>query len=285
MSLAPGKLYPQAVVDHTPIVGDVNLDNRPDIITVASSNKTKTTGFQPLLLLGSSCRSDCNGSSVTVQPSWELFGGVQNVTSASFFDIGEDGVLDVLLVQEDGVRLHAYKQSIMEVHAFLKVLVLSGYCFAHCKSGIEPYGSVLPGAVATFSTTDRTGHKEKSVAVVHMGATLQLPFIVFGLGDTPNFIEDLTVGMDGGRGPVYHQWSSLVPNSQLIVIPAQPDNPSRWRLELYLTPSHLVYNTAAVLTGLAVAIAILIGLLQVRERYQDSKERRQAKHRFHFNAM
>ena len=84
----------------------------------------------------------------------------------------------------------------------------------------------------------------------------------------------------------------------------------RWHIELYLTPSHLVYSTAGVLCALAVGIAVIIGLLQAREKvslicsgccdsllftftihlssliqYQDSKEKKQAKHRFHFNAM
>ena len=59
----------------------------------------------------------------------------------------------------------------------------------------------------------------------------------------------------------------------------------RWRLELYLTPSRLVYGTAAVLGSLFVGIALLVLLLHGRERYQDSRERQQEKHRFHFNAM
>ncbi len=58
-----------------------------------------------------------------------------------------------------------------------------------------------------------------------------------------------------------------------------------WKAELYLTPSHLVYSTAGVLAAVAVVMATIIALLQAREKYQDSKERKQAKHKFHFNAM
>ena len=39
-----------------------------------------------------------------------------------------------------------------------------------------------------------------------------------------------------------------------------------WHIELYLTPSNLVYSTAGVLCALAVGIAIIIGLLQAREK-------------------
>lgn len=171
--------------------------------------------------------------------------------------------------------------------------MLSGYCFSDCAAETEPYGSVLPGATVAFSTSDRNGNKERSVAVVQSGGSQQqLPFVVFGLGETPNFIEDLTIGAGYSRGGNdstvalgYHQWSLLVPNSQVIVITTPPNMASRWRVELYLTPSQLVYSTAAVLCGIAIATAVIAALLQAREKYQDSKEKKQAKHRFHFNAM
>ena len=63
-----------------------------------------------------------------------------------------------------------------------------------------------------------------NTAVTHQGSTLQLPFLVFGLGETPNFIEDLTVGAAQARGTSYQQWTSLIPNSQIIVITRPPNN-------------------------------------------------------------
>ena len=101
----------------------------------------------------------------------------------------------------------------------------------------------------------------------------------------------------------HHQWSSLIPNSQVVVIPCPPTDPSRyaspsvfptqssvcscfrWMLQLYLTPSGLVYSTAGVLASLFVATAVVAIALHMRERLQDSREKKQAKHRFHFNAM
>lgn len=40
----------------------------------------------------------------------------------------------------------------------------------------------------------------------------------------------------------------------------------RWRLELYLTPGNLVYSTAGVLAALFLATAVLVLLLQAREK-------------------
>ena len=108
------------------------------------------------------------------------------------------------------------------------------------------------------------------------GSQQQLPFVVFGLGETPNFIEDLTIGAGYSRGGNdstvalgYHQWSLLVPNSQVIVITTPPNMASKWRVELYLTPSQLVYSTAAVLCGIAIATAVIAALLQAREKVSE----------------
>jgi len=46
-----------------------------------------------------------------------------------------------------------------------------------------------------------------------------------------------------------------------------------------------VFSTAGVLAATAIAITIIIAVLQAKEKYTDSKEKQQAKHRFHFNAM
>ena len=119
-------------------------------------------------------------------------------------------------------------------------------------------------------------------------------------------------------------WIVSLPNLQVSVI---PPTPCRWRLELYLTPGELVYNTAGVLAALFLATAVVVLLLHARERvcwhwcasysatpheynygecwlvyrvivvcvcpcsilcvsqFQDTREKRRAKHKFHFNAM
>ena len=110
----------------------------------------------------------------------------------------------------------------------------------HTRTRTQPYGSVLPGATVAFSTTGRTGHNERSVAVIQYSSSssLQLPFALFGLGETPNFIEDITVGAgysdvrNGNQTPKinlgFHQWSLLVPNSQVIVILSPIDDSKRY---------------------------------------------------------
>ena len=47
-------------------------------------------GVQALVLLSTRCRSDCNGSKVTLEPRWRLFGDQTNISRAVFFDLEED---------------------------------------------------------------------------------------------------------------------------------------------------------------------------------------------------
>ncbi len=89
----------------------------------------------------------------------------------------------------------------------------------------------------SFSTTDRKGHKEVGVATVRGNgdSPLQLPFVLFGLGETPNFVESLTIGVGyslppsnvSSRTTSYKEWSLLVPNSQVIVLTHHPDDSTR----------------------------------------------------------
>ena len=44
-----------------------------------------------------------------------------------------------------------------------------------------------------LSTTDRMGRKKRSVCTLTSGHSHYLPFIVFGLGQTPSLVEELEV--------------------------------------------------------------------------------------------
>lgn len=173
--------------------------------------------------------------------------------------------------------------------------------FASCLDP-QPYGSLLPGAVVAFSTTDRNGREERNTgisyvstvtdwlvlcqyqlspppppppnhthtAVMHPGSPYQLPFIVFGLGETPNFIEDLTIGAGHASGSNgsnrtagYHQWASLVPNSQVIVITTPPDNPGRYGWLAWTVPlvRVTIMQSGGVWRPVCVSMLCLLQLL------------------------
>ena len=55
--------------------------------------------------------------------------------------------------------------------------------------------------------------------------SLQLPYVIIGLGSTPNFIEHLTVGIlsysvtNSRLESANKEWTQIIPNSQLVINP------------------------------------------------------------------
>ena len=115
---------------------------------------------------------------------------------------------------------------------------------------------------------------------------LQLPYTVFGLGQTPNFVDTLTVGVPSNKKSVRHRsWTQIIPNSQLVVLPSPPDQPNHWTLQLYLTPSRKILATGIVLLSTCLACALVVLVLHLLERREDKMEKQQASQKFHFDAM
>ncbi|ELK29362.1 T-cell immunomodulatory protein [Myotis davidii] len=81
------------------------------------------------------------------------------------------------------------------------------------------------------------------------------------------------------------EWTAIIPNSQLIVIPYPHNVPRSWSAKLYLTPSNIVLLTAIALIGVCIFILAIIGVLHWQEKKADDREKRQEAHRFHFDAM
>ncbi|CAH1270299.1 ITFG1 [Branchiostoma lanceolatum] len=274
-------------------MGDHNLDGYPDALVVIQVKTEKVLARRAALLINSPCENAATctpgGRTFTVQP----ISGVLNVTVATFFDLFEKGVLDIVLMSDQGqgkdFQLHALENSFSEDVCFLKIMVLSGLCFADCKSG-KPYGVNQPGPLVWYKTTGSDGTTQTSSAAqlsqtAHLA--LQLPYTVFGLGRTPNFVDELWVEIPAppGKEARVRRWTSIIPNSQLIIIPQPMDQPEQWLNKLLVTPGQQALLTAGALLGTCMFIAGIVGGLHWKERRSDQKERRQEAHHFHFEAL
>eukprot|EP00112_Aurelia_sp_Birch-Aquarium-sp1_P012728 Seg2680.1 transcript_id=Seg2680.1/GoldUCD/mRNA.D3Y31 product="T-cell immunomodulatory protein" protein_id=Seg2680.1/GoldUCD/D3Y31 len=285
-----------ALLNFPPVlrIGDFTMDGYPDAVAVFEGKHMKRVAY---LLENVPCASKpetmCNG-----QRAFHLKTKIpleRDPALIALFDLYENGILDFLVVTtvpSGKFTVRAYRNDFNTDTTFLKITVLSGRCYKKCvcKKIETPYGANQVGAVAAYKTTSPEG-KVQHCAAVQLSQSahfsLQLPYTLFGLGRSPNFVDKVEVGIPQGNGKVdrKHSWPSLIPNSQVIVIPFPPDKPWEWMTKLLVTPSKLLLQTGGVLIGTCVFVAGLILMLYIKEKREDEKEKRQEAHKFHFDAL
>ncbi|XP_074103257.1 T-cell immunomodulatory protein [Cotesia typhae] len=283
-------MYTDAITLHT---GDFNMDGYPDLLATLQTNKGKQT--RTYLLENIECKI-CEGVNRTFDIHWDALNPFKNESVMGvFYDFYQDGILDVILVEYDKAtglyHTRAFKNSLDYDANFVKVMVLTG--LTNSKYPISPgsvgkkkrtYGTNLPGPSIAYRTTTQEGYPREAIAAqlpqsAHF--SLNLPYTTFGLGRMPNYIEKLTVGVAGK----YREWQQIIPNSQIVVIPNPINEASKWKVQLFVTPSKLILLSAAALTGTCGLISAIIIALYWKERREDKIEKLQEAHRFHFDAM
>lgn len=274
--------------------GDIDMDGYPDFITVLEPKSKLDLKSRLVIIKNRACY---NGSHCVHDRSleiiWEVPGlnNIPGIEIAAFFDIFEDGTLDILASSRDKSewKIHAFKNSEILDSCFMKVLVLSGLC-KNCSINHMPYGVNQPGPLVRYNMTKQDGHPLVSSSIQISQTAyfpLHLPYAVFGLGQTPNFVDALTIAIPVKFNKSVHkrEWTQIIPNSQIVVIPHPPQDEKKWVRKLFVTPSHYVLLTCIALVGTCAFIAVIVALLHWKERKEDKKEKMQDAYRFHFDAM
>nr|XP_054308879.1 T-cell immunomodulatory protein [Pongo pygmaeus] len=277
-------------------IGDYNMDGYPDALVILKN--TSGSNQQAFLLENVPCNNaSCEEARRMFKVYWELtdLNQIKDAMVATFFDIYEDGILDIIVLSKGYTKndfaIHTLKNNFEADAYFVKVIVLSGLCSNDCPRKITPFGVNQPGPYIMYTTVDANGYlKNGSAGQLSQSAhlALQLPYNVLGLGRSANFLDHLYVGIprpSGEKSIRKQEWTAIIPNSQLIVIPYPHNVPRSWSAKLYLTPSNIVLLTAIALIGVCVFILAIIGILHWQEKKADDREKRQEAHRFHFDAM
>jgi len=274
--------------------GDVDLDGYPDLLMTLTHG-----GKKRAVLLENLPSSDKDSAySRKFVAKWSVLSQWNDTLMATFYDIQQKGVLDVLMVQQQRVDgqyqmiMSAYKNDLDYDANFIKVLVLTGRCYGNCTYGQIPYGTNLPGPFIGYRTVNSAGQPQEACSTQLFQSayhSLQLPYSLFGLGHTPNFVETLRVGVafpdDDAPQRRSREWTQIIPNSQMIIIPNLEGEPSHWLNKLFVTPSRAVALSAGALIGFGAFLAILVVVLHIRERREDKREQAAIAYRFHFDAM
>jgi len=274
-------------------VGDYNLDGFPDLIGVmrdlrgGSILKSRPVIFENVACVPTK-ESKCTFPR-TFNANFNVLGQYVNSTLATFFDIHEDGLIDVLVVRkktEDRTKgsdsskyeLRAFQNSPDYDSNFIKVMVLTGKKCPTCPMSRIPYGNLIPGPVISYKTKIQSGEVQTAIAAQNYRSShlvMDLPYTIFGIGHSPNFVETLKIEMSENRS---HEWPQIIPNSQIIVIPS--GDPRQWKAKLFLTPSDAVKQTFGVLVGILLGVLLIVAALQFKEYREDRRDRMQEAHRF-----
>ncbi|XP_060715494.1 T-cell immunomodulatory protein [Tachysurus vachellii] len=289
----PGEFHPFITLH----LGDYNLDGFPDALVILK-NTSNSAQQQAFLLENVACNNvSCKEAGRMFRIHWDQsdLNAIPKAAVATFFDIYEDGILDMIVLShtegKKELTIHALKNNFEADAYFVKVIVLSGLCSNDCPDKVKPFGVNQPGPYVMYTSVDSNGYlKNASAGQLSQSAhlSLQLPYTVLGLGRSANFLDHLFVGIPrppGVKDMRKQEWTAIIPNSQLIVIPYPNSDPRSWSAKLYLTPSNIVLLTAVALIGVCVFILIIIGVLHWQEKKADDREKRQEAHRFHFDAM
>lgn len=225
---------------------------------------------------------------------------------ASFFDAYDNGFLDILVVssKDSKFKIDAFQNNLGIDATWIKAMVYTAYCdpvtgssggFPECSSESDNIALSLPVVGASFHmTTTRGDGKQQNVAaglltqLTHFA--LQMPTTIFGLGRSPNFVDQIAVGLapalNYSSGDTHSKrFEQTIPNSAVVINPRPLTKPSQWRAYIYVTPSSAMLETGIVLSVVFALLAILVGLLHLKEKREDQKEKLVEMQRFHFDAM
>ncbi|CAG5116395.1 unnamed protein product, partial [Candidula unifasciata] len=143
-------------------MGDFNLDGFPDALAVLSDTNNKLSFC---ILYNVECGAGCQNFSRTFSIDYQTALQKDDTSLISFFDLMEDGVLDILLtVNQNGVPvIRAIQQDFTGDASFLKVMVVSGLCEKSCPGGHSPYGVNQVGPTARYDSATATGSDQIGV--------------------------------------------------------------------------------------------------------------------------
>ncbi|KAG1456295.1 hypothetical protein G6F56_006860 [Rhizopus delemar] len=271
--------------------GDYNMDGYPDLLV--TTNK-RVVLLQSILCTEELCTSEAvqaeKRSFSLVTTGVEALESVPKPRQAAFFDIDEDGSLDMVVLQStslsDAGRVPNFIiNNYFNDAFFLKGLVSNGV------SSHRGYGVSYPGASLKFTVLDTSGIKRShQISQLSQSAYLSLltPYCLFGLGRTNNYVEEMFAGVTRHQEKNYYLYEGVIPNSQLVILPYQPEDvqdSTSWKVELYIKPGDHVPWVLGVLMTAAIILGIVVVVLRVMEKREDEMERQKALHIINFDAL
>jgi integrin alpha FG-GAP repeat containing protein 1 len=282
-TMRPLNPNPRSAYRVKPRFGDIDLDGYPDLLLTLEG---RSVVFVSTSTDNGTGRRTFSRRSGGVYSSLD---GFSHALVATFFDLDESGLLDILVVtasdNEQHFAIHFLFNNLFLDAFFLKSVGLNGKCAKWCSDGPrfpspKPYGVNLPGVTTKLTVTTLHGDRLPLTGCQLPQSSpnaLLPPYALLGLGRTNNYIEHFFMGMPNGR---HRQWNGLMPNSQVIAITDPPTDDAVWELELFISPSEVIHWVIATLGLVLLLLVWPIALLRRREKEEDRKEKERIGHVF-----
>ena len=287
---------------------DFNGDGFADFVTLVKEKGSSTPKVALLINVHSNHTKIGRSFSILMPPSQPQSESRKPII-AGFFDLYEDGKADIIVSSVDADSSSNPKNVYVDVlinfkmydATFIKVMVASGLCYDDCSAvkgpnstpTFEPtednvlvrgvaYGTNQPGPHICHELIDTEGYRRfgcNGQLTQSANFPLQMPYTIFGLGSTPNFVDTLTATIPGPNTSFIRSraWTQIVPDAQVVLIPYPKDDPDQWRSKLFLTPSDMVLSTLITLASICILLIIVIAFLHRKEILEDIAEHEEYK--------
>ncbi|PAA92924.1 hypothetical protein BOX15_Mlig005706g1, partial [Macrostomum lignano] len=263
--------------------GDLELDGRLDLlVTLRRSDNKRISAF--LTPTGDCTDSDSPAASVRDLSLQDCPDGL-GLAGSALADVNQDGGLDLLQLcaSPDASRWLSvfHSQKYNEEGYFFRSLVLNGMCQNAylCPERRLPVGLPVPGPCLRFSTERPEGGTRVGIGCQLSQSAysqLDLPYLHFGLGQFSNYIDKLTVAIPYEKAPALQRdFTFIIPNSQLLVVPYPHDNTASWTSELFVRPffDKQVLYVGVTLLGTCLIACAIAAVFQCMEYRRDKLER------------
>ena len=203
----------------------------------------------------------------------------QNLQYASFFDFGEDGILDVIVVGDD------------ETRGFYRNVDNSNYYVTAQLSVTDndkKYNLIEVGAGYHYVVTNNNGKRriDYSWQLAQTGdLNLNLNYAYMGLGRTNNYLENLEIVSVSSKKinnntksdsvkftdkdlTEYKQYTPIIPKSQLLVKKVGDD----WNIDLIVQPTEKIILMIVIIFIILLIILAIIIYLHIKEVKEDKNQ-------------
>ena len=96
--------------------------------------------------------------------------------------------------------------------------------------------------------------------------------MVIGVGRSNNFVEMFTVSTYQNGTRSIREWSPIIPKSVLYIYSNMEKDSTEWQLSLLVNPTHKINMILIIDAMLLLVIGLIIIILYLQEKVQDSKE-------------